>query len=46
MFCKPPIKDFSQSTLNVSPLPELITELTEHNEESFQSGAISTACQK
>lgn len=39
MFPKPPIKDSLQSTLNVSPLRELITELTEHNEASLQGGA-------
>jgi len=39
MFRKPPIKDSLQSTLNVSPVRELITELNEHNEESLHGGA-------
>ena len=39
MFCKSLSKDSLQSTLNVSPVREVITELTEHNEESLQGGA-------
>ncbi|HEY9608526.1 hypothetical protein [Allocoleopsis sp.] len=41
MFRKSLSKDSLQSTLNVSPVRELITELTEHNEESLQGGATS-----
>lgn len=38
MFRQSPSKDSLQSTLNVSPMRELITELNEHNEESLQGG--------
>ncbi|GAB4199002.1 MAG: hypothetical protein Fur006_49320 [Coleofasciculaceae cyanobacterium] len=39
MFRQSLSKDSLQSTRNVSPVRELITELTEHNEESLQGGA-------
>lgn len=39
MFRKSLSQDSLQSTLNVSPVRELIAELTEHSEESLQGGA-------
>ena len=39
MFRKSLSKDSLQSTLNASPVRELIAELTEHSEESLQGGA-------
>jgi hypothetical protein len=39
MFRQSLSKDSLQSTRNVSPVRELITELTEHSEESLQGGA-------